>query len=104
MKPIKFLLFSAMMFAVLTISATSVTEPAKTNTSEFNQMKQCGVTNAQITSYLQNCSHHHTVYWVRDITGTCNSLAGIESCDQATVIVSDGSIISHQDQNYNCPQ
>ena len=83
----------------------SVTGPLKINASdEFNRVKPCGVTNTQIANYLKNCSHHHTVYWVRDITGTCNSLAGIESCDQATVIMSDGSIIGHQDQNYNCPQ
>ena len=82
----------------------SVTDPVKTNASdEFNQVKQCGFTNAQITSCLQNCSRHHTVYWVRDITGTCNSLAGIESCDQATVYVSDGSIVGHTDQNYKHP-
>ena len=83
----------------------SVTDPVKINASdEFNHVKQCGVTNAQITSYLQNCSHHHTVYWVRDITGTCNSLTGIENCNRATAIVSHRSITSHQDQNYNCLQ
>ena len=65
---------------------------------------QCGVTNAQITSYLQNCSHHHTVSYVQDILGTCNSQAGIENCGTATVYVQDGMIIGHTDNSGICPQ
>jgi hypothetical protein len=64
--------------------------------------KQCGVTNEQITSYLVNCPHHHSVSWVRDIAGTCNSQAGIENCGTATVYVSDGNIVGHQDNAGYC--
>jgi hypothetical protein len=64
--------------------------------------KQCGITNAQITTYLQNCSHHHTVRYVQDIPGSCNSTAGIENCGVATVIVSDGIIAGHSDANGYC--
>ena len=66
------------------------------------ECKQCGVTSAQVIEYLQNCSHHHTVSWVSDIPGTCNSSAGIENCGTATVYVSGGSIIGHQDQAGYC--
>jgi hypothetical protein len=64
--------------------------------------KQCGITNAQITTYLQNCSHHHTVTYVQDIPGTCNSKAGIENCGTATVYVSDGIIVGHSDEAGYC--
>ena len=64
--------------------------------------KQCGITNTQITTYLQTCSHHHTVRYVRDIPGTCNSEAGIENCGTATVYVSDGIIVGHGDQSGYC--
>lgn len=63
---------------------------------------QCGVSNQQIIDYLKNCSHHHTVYWVKDIVGTCNSQAGIENCGTATVGVSDGIIIWHTDAGGIC--
>ena len=63
---------------------------------------QCGVSNADIASYLQNCSHHHTVYSVWDIPGTCNSNASIENCKIATVYVSDGIIIYHVDASGIC--
>src|ERR1051325_3421461 len=63
---------------------------------------QCGVTNAQIQTYLETCSHHHTVYWIQDIPGTCNSRAGIENCDNATVYVSGGAIIGHTDAGLSC--
>ena len=92
-----------MLSVVLLSSATNPTEPtAIVLTSESSQ--QCGVTNAQITTYLQECSHHHTVYWVQDISGTCNSLAGIENNKAATVIVQSGIIVGHSDANYNPPQ
>ena len=66
---------------------------------------QCGVSNAQIISYLVNCSHHHTsACCVVDIPGTCNSKASIENCGTATVYVVDGAIIGHLDSNGNCPQ
>jgi hypothetical protein len=103
-KTTKFLLVAATMFAVMTLNATRVSEPSGLSAAaEYNKVKQCGVSNEQITSYLQNCSHHHSVAWVRDITGTCNSLAAIENCNQATVFVSDGIIVGHQDTNVNCP-
>ena len=66
------------------------------------ECKQCGVSNATITEYLVNCSHHHTVYWVQDIAGTCNSQAGIEGCGVATVYVSNGAVIGHQDASGYC--
>ncbi len=99
MKTIKFLLTSLIMMAVLTLSATRVTE--STN-PESTEMKQCGVTNLQITTYLRGAPHYHTVYWVQDIPGTCNSLAGIGGCSTATVYVQSGSIIGHADSNVNC--
>ncbi|MBI4929848.1 MAG: hypothetical protein HY841_03735 [Bacteroidetes bacterium] len=63
---------------------------------------QCGVSEDQIRSYLQNCSHHHTTYWFRDIPGTCNSEVGIENCKIATVYVSGGTIITHLDSPTVC--
>ena len=103
MKTTRMLLVSAILFAVMSLNATRVTAPASSNAAaEFNTVKQCGVSNSQITSYLQNCSHHHTVYWVRDITGSCNSEAGIENCKKATVFVENGIIVGHQDSNDVC--
>lgn len=58
---------------------------------------QCGVSNAEIQRYLETCSHHHTVYSVWDVPGTCNSKANIENCQIATVYVSGGFIITHLD-------
>ena len=99
MKTIKFLLTSLIMMAVLTVGATRITE---STSPESTEVKQCGVTNAQITTYLRTCSHHHTVYWVQDIPGTCNSLAGIEGCSTATVYVESGIIIGHSDNQGVC--
>lgn len=63
---------------------------------------QCGVSEDQIRSYLENGPHHHTTYWFRDIPGTCNSQVGIENCKIATVYVSDGTIITHLDSPTIC--
>lgn len=71
--------------------------------SKDTKTKQCGVSDAQIISYLQNHPHNHTVYTVRDITGTCNSLARVENCVDATVYVDGGTITGHLDNNANCP-
>jgi hypothetical protein len=68
------------MMMVLTLSATSLPESMS---PESTVVKQCGVTNAQICTYLRNCSHHHTPSWVQDIAGTCNSLVGV--CLQSNV-------------------
>lgn len=92
-----------MLLVVLITGATYPTEPSKTEGSAGTALVQCGVTNAQITTYLQNCPHHHTVLWVENIPGTCNSLAAIENCGTATVYVNDGSIIGHLDNNGICP-
>jgi hypothetical protein len=105
MKTPKFLLVAATMFAVITLNATRIKEPARIfaiTKANYSKVKQCGVSNEQITSYLQNCSHHHSVSWVRDITGTCNSTAGIENCGTATVYVSEGAIINHTDNGGYC--
>lgn len=99
MKTIKFLLTSLVMMAVLTVSATRTTE---STSPESTEIKQCGVSNSQISNYLRNCSHHHTVNWVQDISGTCNSLAGTGGCSTATVFVVDGAIISHTDNGGYC--
>ena len=80
----KLILSSVAMLAVLTMGASS-------------KKVQCGVTNAQITTYLQECSHHHTVYSVWDVIGTCNSKASIENCKTSTIYVSEGIIIGHSD-------
>ncbi len=63
---------------------------------------QCGVSNAQIQRYLETCPHHHTVYAVWDVPGTCNSKAATENCGTATVYVSDGIIIYHNDASGIC--
>lgn len=68
------------------------------------QRIQCGVSNAQIISYLDNCPHHHSACCVVDIPGTCNSTANIENCGTATVYVIDGSIVGHLDSPGNCGQ
>ena len=81
-----------LVFAAMSMGAV----PAKEET------KQCGVTNAQIQRYLETCSHHHTVYSVWDVPGTCNSKATIENCKTATVFVSEGEIIGHMDANGIC--
>lgn len=65
---------------------------------------QCGVSNAQIEAYLEGAPHYHTVFWVEDIPGTCNSKAGIENCEIATVYVSDGRITGHIHSSGGCPQ
>ncbi|MBI4929669.1 MAG: hypothetical protein HY841_02825 [Bacteroidetes bacterium] len=80
----KLILSSVMLFGMFAISAAPAAKV------------QCGVSDDQIAYYLQTCSHHHTVYWVRDIVGTCNSAAGIE-LGTATVYVSNGVIVSHAD-------
>lgn len=74
------------------------------NSSESDAQYQCGVSNQQIIAYLQGAPHYHTVYWVEDIPGTCNSKAGIENCKIATVYVQDGQIIGHADARGYCPQ
>jgi len=99
MKTIKILLTSIVMMAVLTVSATRITE---STSPESTEVKQCGVSNAQISTYLRTCSHLHVVYWVQDIPGTCNSKAGIEGCSTATVYVVEGQIVGHADANGYC--
>lgn len=100
MKTNKILLTSFIMMAVLSVSATRITE---STSPESTELKQCGVTNAQISTYLSRTHpHHHTVYSVWDIPGTCNSNASIENCGTATVYVENGIIIGHQDANGIC--
>lgn len=94
MKTNKILLTSFIMMAVLSVSATHTTESTNPNSTEI---MQCGVTNQQITDYLVNGPHHHTVYSVWDVRGTCNSKASIENCGTATVFVENGMIVGHQD-------
>ena len=84
---------------VLALGATRTTE---STSPESTEVKQCGVSNSQISEYLRTCSHHHTVYWVQDIPGTCNSKAGVNGCQEATVYVENGVIMGHTDANVNC--
>jgi hypothetical protein len=86
--------------AIVALALTTVSAKLKDETT--TTCKQCGVTNAQITTYLQECSHHHTVFAVHDIPGSCNSSADIEDCGTATVYVSGGSIIMHLDSPGYC--
>lgn len=103
MKTLKLIFSTVILFVVLTAGANRTTESVKSSTSdEFNTVNQCGVSNAAIQRYLENCSHHHTVYWVQDIPGTCNSNAGIENCGTATVFVSNGIIVGHTDMSGIC--
>jgi|ERR1051325_403402 hypothetical protein len=90
----KFLTVPAIALSLFGLSATNPSAPEKALTEEC---KQCGVTNTQVSDYLRNCSHHHTVFYVQDIPGSCNSSAGIENCGTATVFVSGGAIIGHAD-------
>lgn len=99
MKTAKILITSCIMMLVLTVGATRT---AESTSPESTAVKQCGVSNAQIKAYLQEHPHHHTVYWVQDILGTCNSSAGIEGCGVATVIVFEGNIITHSDASGYC--
>lgn len=101
MKTKQLLLIPALLFAFFCVSATiNGTNPEKKE-PKAETMVQCGVNNAQIVSYLQNCSHHHTVTGdVVDIPGTCNSKVPIENCKTATVFVSDGQIIGHADAGF----
>ena len=104
MKTTKFLLVAATMFAVMTLNATRVTEPVKSEAwAKYNAVNSCGITAAQVTSYLENCSHHHSVSYVTPIEGTYNFTAGIENCGTATVYVTaDGIITGHADQTGIC--
>ncbi|MBI3500776.1 MAG: hypothetical protein HY063_03195 [Bacteroidetes bacterium] len=103
--PIKSGLLFTLALGLFAISAGKAVKPVtkKVSAGNASELKQCGVSNAQITSYLQNCSHHHSVFWVSDIPGTCNSNAGIENCGTATVYVTDGVIVGHVDANGICP-
>ena len=98
-----FKLMSAAILVLLIILAVgAATPPApgdKKATAPASESLQCGVSNAEVIEYLQNCSHHHTVYWVQDIPGTCNSKAGIEFGKTATVYVENGIIVGHLDSS-----
>jgi len=87
MKTSKLFLSAALALGIFAISATPVKE----------SKVQCGVSNAQIISYLENGPHHHTVYSVSDIRGTCNSSATIEEGFISTVYVVDGIVVAHTD-------
>ena len=99
MKTTKLLLTSCIMMAVMSVSATRTIDASS---PESTVVKQCGVTNAQIASYLRNCSHHHVPGAITDIPGTCNSSVAIENCKTATVFVSEGIIITHSDVGISC--
>jgi hypothetical protein len=88
--------------AILSVSAMRATEAVEQAKETETAENPCGVGAAEVTAYLQNCSHHHTVYYVNQITGTCNFTAGIENCGTATVYVQDGIITTHADQNGIC--
>ena len=100
MKKIKLLLTSfTLMMTVITVGATHT---AESTSPESTVVKQCGVTNAQISSYLRNCSHHHVPGAITDIPGSCNSSVVIENCLTSTVFVSEGIIVGHQDYGVSC--
>jgi hypothetical protein len=102
MRTHKLLLIPALIFAFFCVSATNSNEPSKSE-SKADAKVQCGVNNSQIISYLQNCSHHHTITGdVVNIPGTCNSMVPIENCKIATVYVSDGIIVFHGDGYSAC--
>lgn len=97
MRTTRVLLTSLIMTAVLSLGATRTTGTVETkNTGESTR---CVVTLAQMQDYLGSCSHHHTVYWIQYIPGSCDGLAGIEGGQTATVHVENGIIINHQDSN-----
>jgi len=105
MKTTKLFFAAAILLGMFAISATAPLNPptggkpenpsAVIPPSGDEGALQCGVSNAEIQRYLETCSHHHTVYSVWDIPGTCNSNASIESCQIATVYVSGGRILGH---------
>ncbi|MBI3500344.1 MAG: hypothetical protein HY063_00970 [Bacteroidetes bacterium] len=99
-------LTAILALGLFAISAGKAVKPVtkKVSAGNASEMKQCGVTSAQIISYLVNCSHHHTsACCVVDIPGTCNSNASIENCGTATVYVTDGIIVGHIDVAGVCP-
>ncbi|MDZ4809597.1 MAG: hypothetical protein SGI96_15205 [Bacteroidota bacterium] len=91
----RFFIAAVLMISLAGLSAKSVKN--ENNEIPISEIVQCGVSNAQISAYLEACSHHHTVYWVQDIPGSCNSKAGIEGCSIATVYVDNGIITGHMD-------
>ena len=100
MKKIKLMLTSfTLMMTVITVGATHT---AESTSPESTVVKQCGVTNAQIASYLRNCSHHHVPGAITDIPGTCNSSVAIENCLTSIVYVADGYVIGHADSGISC--
>jgi hypothetical protein len=101
MKTTKFFIISAAILGLFAISSFS-TESSAVRSAEPAAIVQCGVSNAAIKEYLETCSHHHTVYNVWDVPGTCNSKATIENCYTATVYVSDGIVIGHMDASGIC--
>ena len=100
MKTHKFLVASVLLLSAFCVSATNGKETDKKEPK--SEPVQCGVNNSQIYNYLVNCSHHHSVGDITDIPGTCNSKAQIENCKTAIVVVVDGQIVSHSDQNGIC--
>ena len=96
MKKTKLFLASALMLTVFSVSATRSTETIKSSAEEkWTECKSCGVSDAQIASYVRALGH--TVYSVVDIPGTCNSTANIENCQSMVVYVQAGIIIGHSD-------
>jgi hypothetical protein len=52
---------------------------------------------SQVLSYLQNCSHHHTVNSIELISGTTNYKANVDNGDESIVNVAGGVITGHTD-------
>src|ERR1035437_5992648 len=97
MKKTKLFLASALLLGAFAISATPATETTKPVTEKLTALNSCGVGAGDVVIYLQNCSHHHTVYTCTQILGTCSFTANVENGIVSTVSTSGGSIIGHVD-------
>lgn len=91
----KSLLRKVMMMAVLTLVSTFF---AGSGSAEASSAAQNGVNYGQAVSYLQNCSHQHTVNSIQVIPGTNSYRANVDNGVVATVNVSNGSITGHSDE------
>ena len=89
MKTSQLLLSVLVAMTTVCVSATNV-----------NKAENRGVTAQQITSYLNTCSHQHSVFSVN--MGTNVAVASIENCRTATVYFYGGTVVGHVDSNVSC--
>ncbi|HNO70172.1 MAG TPA: hypothetical protein PKO16_00190 [Bacteroidia bacterium] len=89
MKTSQLLLSVLVAMTTVCVSATNV-----------NKAENRGVTAQQITSYLNTCSHQHSVFSVN--MGTNVAVASIENCRTSTIYIYGGIVIGHTDSGVAC--